>query len=161
MDCSPPGSSVHGILQARILEWVAISSSRGSFRSRDSNLHLISPALAAGFFTTNYYSHLTENRLRGVQHPQNSKWGNLNQSWSFLFLLYHTLLISITDTKNINNLTLASIYSPYKISGHQWREIRVDPALAIQLLFHSCVWTVTLSSRWTMHPVKRHIKTVG
>ena len=29
-DCSPPGSSVHGILQARILEWVAISSSRGS-----------------------------------------------------------------------------------------------------------------------------------
>ena len=30
MDCSPPGSSVHGILQARKLEWVAISSSRGS-----------------------------------------------------------------------------------------------------------------------------------
>ena len=30
MDCSPLGSSVHGILQARILEWVAISSSRGS-----------------------------------------------------------------------------------------------------------------------------------
>ena len=30
MDCSPPCSSVHGILQARILEWVAISFSRGS-----------------------------------------------------------------------------------------------------------------------------------
>ena len=30
MDCSPPGSSVHGILQARTLEWVAISFSRGS-----------------------------------------------------------------------------------------------------------------------------------
>ena len=29
MDCSPPGSSVHGILQARILEWVAILTSRG------------------------------------------------------------------------------------------------------------------------------------
>ena len=29
MDCSPPGSSVHGVSQARILEWVAISSSRG------------------------------------------------------------------------------------------------------------------------------------
>jgi len=28
MDCSPPGSSVHGILQARTLEWVAMSSSR-------------------------------------------------------------------------------------------------------------------------------------
>ena len=33
--CSPPGSSIHGILQARILEWVAISSSRGSSRPRD------------------------------------------------------------------------------------------------------------------------------
>ena len=28
MDCSPPGSSVHGILQARVLEWVAVSFSR-------------------------------------------------------------------------------------------------------------------------------------
>ena len=35
MDCSPPGSSVHGISQARILEWVAISSSRGSSQRRD------------------------------------------------------------------------------------------------------------------------------
>ena len=34
-DCSPPGSSVHGISQARIPEWVAISFSRGSFRPRD------------------------------------------------------------------------------------------------------------------------------
>ena len=30
MDCNPPGSSVHGILQARVLEWVAICFSRGS-----------------------------------------------------------------------------------------------------------------------------------
>ena len=29
MDCSPPGSPVHGILQARIMEWVAMPSSRG------------------------------------------------------------------------------------------------------------------------------------
>ena len=35
MDCSPPGSSVHWILQARILEWVAISFSRGSSWPRD------------------------------------------------------------------------------------------------------------------------------
>jgi len=35
MDCSMPGFSVHGILQARILEWVAISFSRGSSRPRD------------------------------------------------------------------------------------------------------------------------------
>ena len=35
MDCSPPGSSVHGIPQARILEWVAISFSKGSSQPRD------------------------------------------------------------------------------------------------------------------------------
>ena len=35
MDCSPPGSSVHGTLQARVLEWAAISFSRGSSRPRD------------------------------------------------------------------------------------------------------------------------------
>ena len=35
VDCSPPGSSVRGIPQARILEWVAISTSRGSSRPRD------------------------------------------------------------------------------------------------------------------------------
>ena len=35
MDCNPPSSSVHGIFQARILEWVAISYSRGSSPPRD------------------------------------------------------------------------------------------------------------------------------
>ena len=35
MDCNLSGSSVHGILQARILEWVAMPSSRGSSRPRD------------------------------------------------------------------------------------------------------------------------------
>ena len=41
MDCSLSGSSVHGILQARILEWVAISSSRGIFSTQGSNLRLM------------------------------------------------------------------------------------------------------------------------
>ena len=37
MDCSPPGSSVHGVFQARVLEWGAISFSRGSSPPRDWN----------------------------------------------------------------------------------------------------------------------------
>ena len=49
MDCSPPGSSVHGILQARILEWVAIPSSRGSSRLKDWTWVC---CIAGGFFTT-------------------------------------------------------------------------------------------------------------
>ena len=52
MDCSPPGSSVHGIFKARILEWVAISYSRGVFLTQGSNLSLASPTSAGKFFTT-------------------------------------------------------------------------------------------------------------
>ena len=53
MDLSLPGSSVHGILQARVLEWVAMPSSRGSSRPRDwTCISLMSSALAGGFFTT-------------------------------------------------------------------------------------------------------------
>ena len=41
VDCSPPGSSVHGIVQARILEWVAIPFLRGIFLTQGLNLHLL------------------------------------------------------------------------------------------------------------------------
>jgi len=44
MDCSPPGSSLHGILQARILEWIAMLSSRGS---SNPGIEPGSPALQA------------------------------------------------------------------------------------------------------------------
>ena len=64
MDCSPPGSSICGILQARILEWVAISFSRGSSRPRDRTW---SPALQANSLASEppgkpkeWYSHTEE-----------------------------------------------------------------------------------------------------
>ena len=50
---APPGSSVHGILQSRILEWVAIPSPGALPDSGiEEPLSLRSPALAGGFFTT-------------------------------------------------------------------------------------------------------------
>ena len=53
MDSCPPGFSVHGLSQARILEQVAISFSRGSSQPRDQTLTSVtSPALAGRFFTT-------------------------------------------------------------------------------------------------------------
>ena len=51
VDCSPPGSSVHGILQARTLEWVATPSSRGSSQPRDQTRASYSSCIAGGFFT--------------------------------------------------------------------------------------------------------------
>ena len=52
MDCNPPGFSVHGILQARILEWVAISSSMGSSQPRIKPTSPVASPLADGYFTT-------------------------------------------------------------------------------------------------------------
>ena len=49
MDCSPPGPSAHGILQARMLEWVAVPSSRGSSQP---SIKPTSPALDGGLLTT-------------------------------------------------------------------------------------------------------------
>ena len=56
MDCSPPGSSVHGILQARILEWGAMPSSRGSSPPRDRIL-ISYVSLAGGCFTARAFFH--------------------------------------------------------------------------------------------------------
>ena len=53
MDCSPPGSPVHGILQAKILEWVSMPFSKGSSRPSDRT-HISSVScISGGFFTIN------------------------------------------------------------------------------------------------------------
>ena len=52
MNCSPPGSSVHGIFQARIPEWVAMPFSRRSSQPRNRTSISLSPALAGRFFTS-------------------------------------------------------------------------------------------------------------
>ena len=51
MDCNPPASSDHGILQARILEWVVRPSSRGTPRPRDQTYDSFISCTAGGFFT--------------------------------------------------------------------------------------------------------------
>ena len=72
MGCSLPGSCVHGILQARILEWAAVPSSRGSSRPRGRIASLTSPMLAGGFFTTSSAwedDHIYGSRIVSVRLP--------------------------------------------------------------------------------------------
>ena len=64
MDCSPPGSSVHGILQARVLEWIVMPPPEDLSNPGIEPTSLMSPTLAGGFFTTSapweahtYYTH--------------------------------------------------------------------------------------------------------
>ena len=52
MDCSPSGSSVHGILHESILEWVALSFIRDIPDLGVESMSPVSPALIDGFFTT-------------------------------------------------------------------------------------------------------------
>ena len=51
-ECSPQGSSIHRIFEARILEWVAMPSSWGPSLPRDQTASLASPALQADSLTT-------------------------------------------------------------------------------------------------------------
>ena len=91
MDCSLPGSSVHGISQARILEWIAILFSRGSSQPRDPTL-----ALAGGFFTT-------EPPRKPIQIVSLYKYTNyifIICTWSILVCILEILLkfaLHITD----------------------------------------------------------------
>ena len=66
MDCSPPGSSVHGIFQARILRWVAISFSRGIFLTQGSNPCVLQ---LAGFGRWILYGSATREVLRTAHLP--------------------------------------------------------------------------------------------
>ena len=69
MDCSPPGSSVHGILQARTLEWVTMPFSRGSSPPRDWTLV---SRTAGGFFTVSATREAlgVEELLYSLNHPK-------------------------------------------------------------------------------------------
>ena len=89
MDCSLPGSSVHGIFQARILEWVAIFSSRGISDLEIEPASLLSPELAGRFFTT---------VPPGLAHKKNT----CTQITSKLLLIY-LLCVSVCCTWALSN----------------------------------------------------------
>ena len=80
MDCSPPGSSAHGILQARKLQWVAISFSKGSSWSRDQT----QVSCITGRFFTNW---ATREAWHGLQKSSAALHFIFPLCWMFLLLL--------------------------------------------------------------------------
>ena len=71
MDCSPPGSSVHGIFQAKILEWVAISFSRGSSWPMDWTCVSLFSCNPGRFFITETLGKLLNvQRTHTIQHQK-------------------------------------------------------------------------------------------
>ena len=101
MDCSPPGSSVHGILQARILEWVAMPSSMGSSRPRDRTC--VSYVSCISRWVLYHQRHLGSpltQYLLPIQSP--GLWAFMYLSFSFLPLC----LPSLWKTKQTKKLDL-------------------------------------------------------
>ena len=88
MHYSPPGSSVHGIYQARILDWAAIISSPGDLP--DPGIEPMSPALAGGLFTTSATWEAPDYRQKPLITPILTS----HQLASFKFLFIHLLSTS-------------------------------------------------------------------
>ena len=82
IDCHPPRSSIHGILQARIPPWVASSSSMGSCRPRDQTHVSCGSCNAGRFFTTKLYAP-QKNTNKVYQYPSFAAharlWGRQGQ----------------------------------------------------------------------------------
>ena len=86
MDCSPLGSPVPGILQARILEWVAMPSSRASSQPRGQICIFWISCIAGGFFTT---------ELMGK--PPQRHYVMWKKTYTHKFLLYDSIYMELNN----------------------------------------------------------------
>ena len=121
MDCSPPDSSVHGILQARKLEWVAISFTKGSSQPRD--------------WTCVFFSDSSKLLLRGCSEPQ-TPWQREpwpSDSLSCLLLSCASLEVEASALKFSGDLQGPSLNCAGCWSGSQWPQLMDHES-------HSCCW---------------------
>ena len=130
LDCSPPGSSVHGITQARILEWVIISFSRGSSQLRDRTRD---SCVAGGFFN------------------HGATWEALCDDWLGINAIHRVFLaFSLQNTRlalpligRIRRLHLAIEYERGDVCYLQARA-----RLLVQDLYHSFPLPLSPSNTW-------------
>ena len=114
MNCSPPGSFVLGILQARILEWVAMLSSRGSSRPRDwTRVSCIADRFFTIWATTHTHTHTQWNvtqpkklmkscHLRQHEYPRRyiAKWNKSKKDkYDMIFTYMWNLIKQWTNIK--------------------------------------------------------------
>ena len=89
IDCRSPGSSVFGILQARILEWVAVPHSRGSSQPRDRTVSPRSPSLAGGIFTTSTTWETLLSLYRACECHRESVWNSQTHQIMFRGYIFY------------------------------------------------------------------------
>ena len=138
MDCSPPGSSVHGILQARVLEWVATPFSRGSFQPRDRTL----VSWIAGRFFTFWATRKPFNLIMSKRHLKNL---------SILQLLFSHQVVS--DSSWPHGLQHARLPCP-SLSGSLPRFMSIESVMPSNHLLVSFTWRPTRKIHSTMRMVE-------
>ena len=135
IDCSLPGSSVHGILQARTLEWVAMPSSRGSSWPRDWTCISCISCIASRFFTTE------PRKLLGLSDQLLSRVRLFETPW----IAAHQASMSITNSRSSLRLTSIESVMP---SSHLilCRPLLLLPSIPPSIRFFSI--ESTLRIRW-------------
>ena len=129
MDCSLPSSSVHGILQAGILEWVAIPFARGSSQARDWT-HV--SCIAGRFFTDwatreapmEYYSAIKKNEIM----PCAATWMGLK-----------SVIMSKKGRQRWKTTVWHPLYVDSKMKEYKWTYLQNTNRLRLQAQAHGCV----------------------
>ena len=109
MDCNPPSSSVHGLLQARKLEWVAISFSRASSPPRDQT-HLGSPELRSDSLL-NFHKDGSTFLIKFMNSVQFSSVQSLSHVWLFATPWIAARQASLSITNSWSSLRFTFIES--------------------------------------------------
>ena len=128
MDCSPPGSSVQGILQARILERVAMPSSRESTRPRNQT-HISCVSCIAGEFFTHWATYFWI-----IKHKQG--WCSRWQGQERRQILSGRVSADVMPTLSLNCPWFFLLKSPFRWALSWWTCIAVYLSSCLCLSFH-------------------------
>ena len=117
VECSSPGSSVHGIFQARTLEWVAMLSSWGSSWPRDWTCVSCDSRIAGGFF-------ITESWGKPMAHHSSSHFDSCLYSCS-LFCMHVLAFFCLFRYKDVYWNTAMAIFLKKEFECHEWGNFQV------------------------------------
>ena len=142
MYLSPPGSSVHGILQARILEWVAMPSSRGSSWPRDRTGVSCISCIAGRLFTTQPLG-----RSKYIDCKNNVRHGVLEDNWCLWIWNATTIHWLEWGNYQVINAVLAGSYFV--------KHVMITSPENTQVLFETHKWTlaVEMGAVWDINLV--------
>ena len=153
MDCSPPGSSVHGILQARILEWLAIPFSRGSSQPRDQTW---ASCISGRFFTiwASKEAAIVDLPDSGIEHRSLTSQADSFTVWASREVLYMLvfkceLIIACLNTRLVSYCTCNKLL---QFSGWKWLTYSCGQKSEMSLTGINQAWFFLKSQRKNLFP---------